>query len=69
MNKLQKLAPYAKSAAAFLVGLASFLVVLSTAIADGTVTTDEVITVCTSLAAWLGGTATVFQIPNKKVGK
>lgn len=64
---LEKLAPYAKAAAAFLVGLGSFMVVLGTAVADSKVTTDEVVLIFTALTAWLGSTGAVYQVPNKKV--
>lgn len=69
MNNLKKLAPYAKAVAAFLVGLASFLVVLSTAVADGKVDQQEIVTLVSSLAAWLGGTGAVYQTKNKEVQK
>lgn len=64
---IEKLAPYAKAVAAFLVGLGQFAVILSTVVADSTVTADETITLFTSLIGWLGGAGAVYQVRNKKV--
>jgi hypothetical protein len=64
---VEKLAPYAKAATAFVVGLGGFLTILSTAMADGIMDAQEVTSVLTSLVTWLGGTFAVFQVPNKKV--
>jgi hypothetical protein len=64
---VDKLAPYAKAASAFVVGLGGFLTILSTCMADNIVTTEEAVSILTSLVTWLGGTFAVFQVPNKKV--
>jgi hypothetical protein len=63
--RIEKLAPYAKAVAAFLIGLGSFLVILGTAVADSKVTTDEAVMLFSALTAWLGGTAGVYQVKNK----
>lgn len=62
---VERLAPYMKAIAAFVVGLGQFLVILSTVVSDGIVTPDEAITIVTSLAGWLGVTGVVYQVRNK----
>jgi|GEM_PF-6156841 len=55
---------YRKAAASFLVGLAGFIGIVAPLLTDGKVTNGDIVAVIMSLAAWLGGTAAVYQTPN-----
>lgn len=58
---VQKLAPYAKT----VVAVGGVVVLAAKAVADGTITTDEIIAVGTALAVAIG----VYQVPNKAAKK
>lgn len=62
---MEKLAPYRKAAASFLIGLATFLGVVLPLLTDGVVTEQDIVAVILALAGWLGGTAVVYQVPNQ----
>jgi hypothetical protein len=55
-----------KAAAQFLVGLAAFLIIVLPLVTDGNVSDKDIIAVIGALAAWLGGTAVVYQTPNAR---
>lgn len=63
---MNKLAEYRKALAAFLVGLAGFLSVVLPILTDGFISNGDVIASLGALAAWIGGTAAVYQVPNER---
>lgn len=62
---MEKIAPYRKAIASFLVGLAAFLGVVLPILTDGGVSNSDVIATILAFAGWLGGTAAVYQVPNQ----
>lgn len=58
-----------KAVAAFLVGLAGFLIVALPLITDGNITNADIVAVVGSLGTWLGGTGAVYQVTNAPLTK
>lgn len=61
---MKNLGQYRKAIAAFLAGLASFLIAVVPLVGDGKISTSDVITIVALLAAWLGGAGAVHQLSN-----
>lgn len=62
---MKKFPTIRKAIASFLVGLGGFLTVALPLLTDGNVSNTDVIAVVGALAAWFGGTAAVYQVPNE----
>lgn len=65
-NFLKDLPKVYKAVAAFCSLLVPVVVSISTALSDGTVTTSEQIMIGASALTLIGGTVSVYQVPNKK---
>lgn len=65
-NLISELRPYTKAIIAGLTGLLNILMLYVTLSADGKVTSDEINIIIGAVIVWLGGTAGVYQFPNKK---
>ena len=63
---LGKYAPYAKTVAAFIALLVPFIAAVGTALADGSISVDEVTMIGAAGGALVAGTKAVYQVPNKK---
>lgn len=60
-----KIAQYAKAVGAFIVTFAGFATVVVAALSDGHISPSEWVQVSAAFGVMVGGTATVYQVPNK----
>lgn len=62
---LKKLPEVAKAVGAFMVGLSAFAGVVIPLVSDGNVSPLDAVAIMAAFGGWIGGTYTVYQVPNK----
>lgn len=68
MEAIEKLKPYTKTVVAFIVGVLQVMSLMIMLNADGKLSPEDYNAIITAIIISLGGTAAVYQFPNKDKG-